>query len=471
MILAGIDCEYGLLVEGRTASDQVEDSERFVRAYPGESFFGWDYRFENPRNDLRGFQLKNLAIDPHDAAFDVGRAAKSAAESRADQVLTNGARLYNDHGHPEYATPESFSIFELARFDQLGEEVMRQCQSAFESPTTLYKNNVDYHGACYGTHESYLAPRNHSVDEIMAAVLPMLIIRQILTGAGKVGSEEDKAVEFQLSQRADFIVEIANAETLWRRPIFNTRDEPHADPSQWIRLHMISGDANMNPRCTALKIGLVKLALTLLEAGAAPHMQIKDPVKAFKSISRDLSFEFKMGSITAYQVFEQYFTAYEALSQQDQELDWVVNTSRTLLGQLSKDWDEFRKSVDWAAKLHLLRQVVYESDQGWRDPALQAYDLEYSNVSLEDGLFYAMEEMGEVETTLPGSDTPPSRALARGRAVQSFRGDIASIGWRSITFNQGTVELRPDVAYPSSIETISDVETFITTLRAIHDSR
>ncbi|HLO99205.1 MAG TPA: proteasome accessory factor PafA2 family protein, partial [Fimbriimonas sp.] len=256
---------------------------------------------------------------------------------------------------------------------------------------------------------------------------------------------------------------------LWRRPIFNTRDEPHADAEKWIRLHMISGDANMNPRCTALKVGLLKLALTLLNEGKSPSITIKDPVKAFKSVSRDLSFEFPIGPTNAYEVFESYFAAYYTMTHQSEELDWVVATSRTLLSQIKGNWDEFRKSVDWASKLHLLRQVVYESDQSWRAPALMAYDLEYSNISREDGLFYALEEMGEVETSLPSSTAPQSRGLARSKAIDSFRDDIVSVGWRSITFKQGTVELLPDVAYPMSIWDISDVETFIKTLKEIND--
>ncbi|MEI8281648.1 MAG: proteasome accessory factor PafA2 family protein, partial [Armatimonadota bacterium] len=259
-ILAGIDCEYGILVKGKGADEQIEYSQTLVESFSNEGLFvGWDYRFENPRNDLRGFELKNLAIDPNDAQFDVGRQHRSSIEVRADRVLPNGARFYNDHGHPEYATPESFSIFELAQLDQIGESVVRQASEFSELEATLYKNNTDYHGASYGTHESYLVPRVLTFDSLYAAVTPMLIVRQILTGAGKVGSEDGDWCDFQLSQRADFFVESANAETLWRRPIFNTRDEPHADPSQWTRLHVISGDANMNPTCTALRVGLVKL--------------------------------------------------------------------------------------------------------------------------------------------------------------------------------------------------------------------
>ena len=127
-ILAGIDCEYGILVQGKGAEDQIEYSQTLVESFSNEGLFvGWDYRFENPRNDLRGFELKNLSIDPNDAKFDVGRQQRSSIEVRADRVFANGARFYNDHGHPEYATPESFSIFELALFDQIGEGIVHRC--------------------------------------------------------------------------------------------------------------------------------------------------------------------------------------------------------------------------------------------------------------------------------------------------------------------------------------------------------
>ena len=474
-ILAGIDCEYGILVQGKGAEDQIEYSQTLVESFSNEGLFvGWDYRFENPRNDLRGFELKNLSIDPNDAKFDVGRQQRSSIEVRADRVFANGARFYNDHGHPEYATPESFSIFELALFDQIGEGIVHRCGIFSELDVTLYKNNTDYHGASYGTHESYLVPREHSFEALYAAIAPMLIVRQILTGSGKVGSEEGDWCEFQLSQRADFFVESANAETLWRRPIFNTRDEPHADPSKWIRLHVISGDANMNPVCTALKVGLVKLALWLLDAGEAPKWEVAQSVRSFKAISRDQSHEFRIelakgNWTTGYEVLESYFAAAEAVLSLHNEARWILETGRKLLQELRTDFDSFRKSVDWATKLHFLSQIQEEESLTWRDPVLQAYDLEYSNVDPEAGLFYALQDMGEVlKPDFPSYPVLRSRAFARGLAIEKFGKYLTSVGWRGITFGKEFIELRPEVTYPDSIADISDVETFIRALKDIH---
>ncbi len=476
-ILAGIDCEYGILVKGKGAEEQIEYSQTLVESFSHEGLFvGWDYRFENPRNDLRGFELKNLSIDPNDAKFDVGRQHRNSIEIRADRVLQNGARFYNDHGHPEYATPESFSIFEIAQFDQLGEQIVHRASQFSALDATLYKNNTDYHGASYGTHESYLVPRTHSFETLYAAVSPMLLVRQILTGAGKVGSEHGEWCDFQLSQRADFFVESANAETLWRRPIFNTRDEPHADPAQWIRLHVISGDANMNPTCTALKVGLVKLALWLLDAGETPQWNIAQIVKSFQSISRDLSFEFRVelakgNWTTGYEILESYFAAAEAVLSLNDEAHWVISTSRKLLSDLRSDWDSFRRSVDWATKYHFLDQIRENEGLTWRDPILQAYDLEYSNIDLDDGLYFALQGMGEVSLpTFPSHEAPRSRAFPRGIAIQKFSKELTNVGWRGLTFGNDFVELRPDVAYPDSIADIPDVETFISKLKEIHDS-
>lgn len=467
-ILSGIDCEYGILIEGRGAKTQVEDSQSLVRSYPDQALrYCWDYRFENPRNDLRGFELKHLAVDPNDAAFDEGKSYGNSIEIRSDLALPNGARFYNDHGHPEYATPESFSIFELAKLDEAGHQTVQAAAEAYQFATEVYKNNTDYHGASYGTHESYLLPRSLAFDCIYDRLLPMLIVRQILTGAGKVGSETKEPAHFQLSQRADFFVEPANAETLWRRPIFNTRDEPHGAPDKFIRLHVISGDANMNPVSTALKVGLVKLALNCPET----HWDIKDPVRTFQQISRDHQWKFeiplKAGWTTAYEIFEGYFAEYEARQINDPELNWVVATARELLNDLNSNFDRFRRKVDWASKLHLFDQLRAEVGLDWGDPSLQSYDLEYSNIDPEKGLYFALKEMGEIDSELPELKTPKSRAFARGLAVERFAGEITRIGWRGITFGEQFIELSPSAAYPESLAEISDVGTFISILKEI----
>jgi Pup amidohydrolase len=485
-ILAGIETEFGLLVEGRGAEDQVEDSKDLVRAYTNEVFVGWDYRHESPRADLRGFRLDRLAVDPEDAKFDVGKSWGKDHDVRADRILPNGARFYNDHGHPEYSTPECFSLDEFARHDVAGETVVLDAARSYAATVgrsvQVYKNNTDFHGASYGTHESYLVPRSLTFPRLYDAVLPMLVARIVLCGAGKVGAENGKSANFQLSQRADFFVEPVNAETLFRRPVFNTRDEPHADPTEWIRLHVISGDANMIAACTRRKAGLVKLALHLAEAGTAPVWRLADAPRTAQSISRDETYEFRMsldkGSwTTAYEVLESYFAAAEATLELTEELSDLVRECRGLLVALRSDFKTFARSVDWAAKRQFLEEIIESEGLNWRDPVLQAYDLEYHNVDPNESLHQALVEMDQVEPNPPIGDAlvrvdEPTRAVARGLAVSKFSDSLVTACWRSVTFRQGDqireYELPPNRLYDAEkLGESEDVGTFIKRLEEI----
>jgi len=487
-ILAGIETEYGLLVEGRGAEEQVDDAMALVRGYPGECHVGWDYRYESPRADLRGFKLNQLAFDPEDAKFDAGRTYGEAHEIRSDRVLPNGARFYNDHGHPEYATPECLSIFELATHDCAGQKVVHRAAQEFAKREGLtvktYKNNTDFHGASYGTHEGYLVPREVGFERLYSNVLPMMVARQVLVGAGKVGSENSRSVPFQLSQRADFLSEKANAETLYRRPIFNTRDEPHADPTAWIRLHVICGDANMIPDATARKVGLIKLALALCEIDQAPTWQFRDAVRAFSDVSRDQTLQFRIelehrSWTTAPEILESYFAAAEQCLDLDEEMQWVIDTSRALLIDLTGNFERFRRHVDWAAKKHILSQFVEEEGIQWVDPRLRAFDLEYHNVDPDESLHSALVQMDEVEpdpldvdllASLEGVNEP-TRALARGLAISQFNKHLLGVCWRTLTFNVDgkpiEVDLPPNIEYPSQLREAQDVETFISMLRGV----
>jgi len=482
-ILAGIETEYGLLVEGRGAEDQIEDARDLVRSLTDGVFVGWDYRHESPRADLRGFRLDRLAVDPDDAKFDEGKSWGKDHEVRVDRILPNGARFYNDHGHPEYSTPECWSLDELARHDVAGQSLVLRAGRLFSESSgrtaKIYKNNTDFHGASYGTHESYLVPRSLGFTALYNAVLPMLVSRIVLCGAGKVGSETGKSALYQLSQRADFFVEPVNAETLFRRPVFNTRDEAHADPGKWIRLHVISGDANMIAAATRRKIGLVKLAIHLAEAGTAPLWRLADAPRTAQSISRDETYEFRVSLessswTTAYEILESYFAAAEATLDLTEELTALIHECRTLLLQINTDFDSFARQVDWAAKRQILAQIIEADNLDWRDPSLQAYDLEYHNVDPDEGLHDALVEMGLVDANPAFGDAllrvaEPTRAVARGLAVERFRADLVTACWRSLTFRLGDTirefELPPDVVYDAGkLAQAHDVGTFTRTL-------
>jgi len=496
-ILAGIETEYGLYVEGRGAEKQIDDSMALVRSFPGKRFLGWDYRHESPRADLRGFRVDKLSFDPEDARFDEGQSRGPDSELRSDRILANGARFYNDHGHPEYSTPECWSLDELVLHDFVGEFAVRQAATAFskeaETVSKIYKNNTDFHGASYGCHENYLVPRSVGFDSLYAAIMPMLIARQVICGAGKVGAEHGAKCDFQLSQRADFLVEAVSLETLYRRSLFNTRDEPHADPSKWIRLHVICGDANMIPSATRRKVGLTKLALALLRIGATPEWPIPHPVEAFASVSKDPDGEFRIelgrkSWTTAAEILESYFSAAEktleirpGIQQEGLagDLGRTIVECRNLLEALTDCPEMFRSKVDWAAKKWLLEQVREEVGWEWSNPALRSYDLEYHNINPAEGLYFALSEAGEVEIRpsfeqiekrLDGN-FEPTRARARGLAAERFDDQLQTACWRSLTFRTENgiqeVELPPDAAYPEELKDEQSVEGFIQTLRSL----
>jgi proteasome accessory factor A len=423
-----------------------------------------------------------------DARYDAGRQYGSSQEVRSDRILPNGARFYNDHGHPEYSTPECRSIFALAEHDYAGAtEVLRSADALSQRTgreVRVYKNNTDFHGASYGTHENYLVPRVVGFERLFRDLLPMMVVRPILVGAGKVGSETGPAATYQLCQRADFFVEPANAETLYRRPIFNTRDEPHADSSRWIRLHVICGDANMMPTVSARKVGLLKLAIHLCEAGTAPLWRIADPVRAIQKLSRDESHRFEIaleGSswTTAAEVYESYFAAAERTLDLDDEMRWTIDTSRTLLSDLHSNYDRFRQEVDWAAKRHILEQAIEANGSDWRDPSLRAYDLEYHNADAQASLHAALVAMEEAPATPDEARVAeclsevgePTRARARGIAVRRFQQHLVQANWRSLVFDLGNgpieVELRPEVDYGPELENTEDVGSFIEAIRGI----
>lgn len=485
--LSGIETEYGLVVEGRGVSEQIEDSRRLVELCPRPAFVGWDYRSESPRADLRGFSVERLSEDPEDAVFDAGRARSPMSAERADCILTNGARFYNDHGHPEYSTPECRLLAELVRHDVAGQFLVLQAAQALarerNTEVKIYKNNSDFHGASFGTHESYLVPRAWGFDRLYAAVTPMLIARTVLCGAGKVGSEAHGPVRYQLSARADFFSERASVDTLYRRPVFNTRDEPHADKSVWARLHVIAGDANMNPGATRRKIGLVRLALRLLEADAVPVWQIPDPARSMMLVSRDLDGEGRIelearNWTTPRQVLESYLDSAEEIltdSPEDGELREVVRESRELLEARHGNPDHFRRHVDWAAKRWLLEQYREDGNLSWDDPALRSVDLSYHDVDPETGLYFALVDAGEAES-LPAIGnaleqvSEPTRARARGLAVARFAEQLKTASWGSLVFQRPDeddlweVLLPPDRRYDDALFGVDSLEEFLRAL-------
>src|SRR6266498_5294443 len=252
----GMETEIGISSDVEGDVDVVAESIALVRSAtePGV-WMCWDYDCEDPHVDMRGFRVHELRQDTDEANYYAQDAARelSFVEIKSDLVLGNGARFYNDHAHPEYCTPECSRLLEILQQDYAGDSVLMACAKTLgqksDNPVLLYKNNTDFRGHSYGCHENYLMPRTITWDLLSQAIMAFFVTRQIICGAGKYGwEEEDKFVKagFQVSQRSDFFSELQSVDTMQRRPIVNTRDEPHANNEKYRRFHVIIGDTNLS---------------------------------------------------------------------------------------------------------------------------------------------------------------------------------------------------------------------------------
>src|SRR3954454_18717846 len=287
----GIETEYGITVDGLEDLDVVRESIEIVRSYTEHgASMKWDYQLEDPHQDARGFRAKELLQDTDESSYfeiDKNRPL-SFEEIKTDLVLANGARFYNDHAHPEYSTPECTTLRELVAHDKAGERIVADCARRRNTMlpegqrVRLYKNNTDFVGHSYGCHDNYLVRRDVPWDQLASGALPFLITGQVFAGAGKMGIEAEGTAGqpglFQISQRADFFSVLVSIDTMNKRPLINTRDEPHADPASFRRFHVIIGDANMSEWATAMKIGTTALVVELIERGEAPRIELAQPI-------------------------------------------------------------------------------------------------------------------------------------------------------------------------------------------------
>lgn len=466
--LFGIETEYGIVVDGLGANDWINESIALVRSHAGRAAGGWNYRGEDPRRDMRGFTVHQLSTNPDDAQFDApGSPSMSREEERSDRVLANGARFYNDHGHPEYATPECSTVRDLIAHDKAGERIVFDAAQRRARQrglgVTLYKNNTDFHGASYGTHESYLMARSVPTDVLIQSLLPFFASRQIFAGAGKSGVETESPSGsrdlFQLSQRADFVSVEASVDTLHNRPLVNTRDEPHAASRLYRRLHVICGDANMSEYAMALKIGVTSLVLKLLEEGLAAPIRLGNAVQATKVISRDCTLRHTVDRqggppITAIEIQRIYLAeAQKRLAGLDDDTDWTLSEWAWILDVLEKDPLSLSEHLDWVAKYTLLNGFREEEGLKWTDPHVQSLDLAYHNVDPEQGLYYGLDQAGAMRRLVTDGRTeaamacPPAdtRAFIRGLFIERFGANVRSIGWNGIAFRHNGEDILFDM--------------------------
>ena len=454
MGFVGIETEYGIAVTGPEDVHPVRASALLVAAH-GELVggdVGWDYTEERPDRDARATPVR-----PEPPELAIGE------PGTANLVLTNGARLYVDHAHPEYATPECSSAHDVLVWDVAGERIVEAAARRAErwlpegSVMHVHKNNTDGKGAAYGTHENYLVDRAIPFGLLTRHLLPMFVSRPVLVGAGRIGSEHDADVGFQLSQRADFFEVELGLETTMRRPLMNTRDEPHADPERFRRLHVINGDANMSEWATSVKVGGMLVLLEAVASGGLPEpLELEDPVAAFRTLSHDPELRATVTTVDGRR--------WTALDLQEATLERCMRA----LPDASRDrateaavvaWGEAIEAArtgpaglvgraDWATKLELIEAYRTRHGLPVAHDRVRMLDLQYHDVRRDKGLHHRLVAAGRVarltteDEVIAAMTTAPedTRAWFRGECVRRFPGAVVAAGWDSVVLDLGAEE-------------------------------
>jgi len=465
--IVGIETEYGIVHRGADESNPITASSMLINAYLADSLpartsgrrskVAWDFEDESPGADARGPFASQLAMAPEVETHLV------------NAVLTNGARYYVDHAHPELSTPECGDARSIVRFDRAAELILRRSMEAAKrelppgQEIVVYKNNSDGKGNSYGCHENYLMDRAVPFGRIVVHATTHFVTRQIFTGAGKVGSElpgvRHDEVPFQLTQRADFFEEEVGLETTLKRPIVNTRDEPHADAQKYRRLHVIVGDANLAQLATFLKVGTTAIVLAMVEDDAIDReVRFAAPVSALRQVSTDLTLRRPIAladGTTATAIELQWELLATARRWADRHgLDAVggevgaevLARWAEVLGDLEADPLRLADRLDWPAKLRLLERYRERDGLAWDHPRLAALDLQYHDLRPERCLAerLGLERLVDDVAAARGIDEPPddTRAWFRGTCLRRWPDDIVAANWDSIVFDVGEDPLR-----------------------------
>jgi proteasome accessory factor PafA2 len=453
----GTETEYGIAAAGAPDFNPVLSSSVLISTYAGSlRRIRWDYEQESPLRDARGFEPVQAREGTDE---DLGL---------ANVILPNGARYYVDHAHPEYSTPECLTPRELVAHDKAGERVLERSldevmRSMPSSPQlSIYKNNSDGKGNSYGTHENYLVDRATPFGDLVRDLIPFFVSRQVFTGAGKLGAEaqwdERGRAIYQLTQRADFFETEVGLETTLKRPIINTRDEPHADPDKYRRLHVIIGDANMCEVAQFLKIGSTAIVLKMIEDAFLPNLTLQTPVQALHEVSRDITCTATVPLVdgrrlSAVQLQWEYFEhARKYVDREDDspENREVLDRWEHVLSALETKPLSLHRELDWVAKHRLLEAYRERDGLAWGDSKLRAIDLQYHDVRRAKGLYYRLEAADKVERVTTDEEVdraimePPddTRAYFRGNCISRYPDAIAAASWDSIIMDVGADALQ-----------------------------
>ena len=446
----GTEIEYGITVKGDPDFDPISSCVLLVNAYredhAGEIL--WDYDQENPLADARGFQVDGEKYTPNQQE-NIAR----------NKTLINGARYYVDHAHPEYSCPEVTNARDLVIHEKAGERILeasrREANAVLPTGTEmlLYKNNSDRKGNSYGAHENYLMDRRTSFKQVVEHVMPFFVTRQAYCGAGKVGSENrSQSCDYQISQRADFFETEVALDTMVKRPIINTRDEPHADREKYRRLHVIVGDANLSEYTIYLRSGATALVLSMIEDGAIKkNLTLRDPVRAIKEVSHDpdcrKEIQLESGrKLTAVQIQLEYLEMarrYVASRSGEQEAEDVLEKWQHVLECLERDPMDLDAKIDWVIKKALIEGFMERKSLDWHASRVQMLDLQYHDLRLDKGLYYMLERQGRTERIATDEEIiaaihqPPedTRAYFRGECLRRYGSAVFGVNWDSISFS------------------------------------
>jgi proteasome accessory factor PafA2 len=453
--ICGIETEYGISVRQSPEFNPILTSSLLINAYAKPAFkrVKWDYEEESPLRDARGFERPSEApVEDETGLVNI--------------ILPNGSRYYVDHAHPEYSSPECSNARDCVIWDKAGERILEDSISAGEAlvpdgeKVFIYKNNSDGKGNSYGCHENYLVDRKVPFPTLVKHLIPFFVSRQVFTGAGKVGAENGTdPVDYQISQRADFFEVEVGLETTFKRPIINTRDEPHANPELYRRLHVIVGDANMSEVSTYLKMGTTALLLRMIEDDfIEDDFSLAEPIRAMRSVSHDPScratIELADGRrLSSVELQWEYFRLgrkYAQDNETDEVTDDVLDRWEGILEGLETDPLTRAKDLDWVAKLSLMEAYRDRDGLEWSDPKLKMIDLQYHDVRRSKGLYHKLLGSGKIarlvspEEVEHAVDNPPvdTRAYFRGESLRRFSDSVVAASWDALIFDTGAEPLR-----------------------------